>query len=296
MGRLKTKTELLNFSIVISKNQYLWQDLLIGNMGLGKWIVGAIGWAMLGPIGGILGYYFASRLEKLSEEASQQAGDPKVNQGQRNSFLISLLVLSAAVIKADGKTTSQELATLRSFFSRNFGPQAGNEAEEIVKELLDKDFNLYEVCTQVRSRMNYSQRLQLFHYLVSLGACDGLLQRELDILETIATYIVLSKGEVDSIFAQFRYGSGGNRGYSGNGGNESYRNGNNTSNSENNYKILGITPNATNDEVKKAYRKMAVKYHPDKVATLGEDVQKAAEEKFKVISQAYQAICKERGL
>ena len=235
-------------------------------------------------------------MEKLSEEASQQAGDPKVNQGQRNSFLISLLVLSAAVIKADGKTTSQELATLRSFFSRNFGPQAGNEAEEIVKELLDKDFNLYEVCTQVRSRMNYSQRLQLFHYLVSLGACDGLLQREVDILETIATYIGLSKGEVDSIFAQFRYGSGGNRGYSGNGGNESYRNGNNTSNSENNYKILGITPNATNDEVKKAYRKMAVKYHPDKVATLGEDVQKAAEEKFKVISQAYQAICKERGL
>ena len=265
-------------------------------MGFCKWIVGAIGWAMLGPIGGILGYYFASRLEKLSEEASQQAGDPRVEQGQRNSFLISLLVLSAAVIKADGKTTSQELATLRSFFSRNFGPQAGNEAEEIVKELLDKDFNLYEVCTQVRSRMNYSQRLQLFHYLVSLGACDGLLQREVDILETIATYIGLSKGEVDSIFAQFRYGSGGNRGYSGNGGNESYRNGNNTSNSENNYKILGITPNATNDEVKKAYRKMAVKYHPDKVATLGEDVQKAAEEKFKVISQAYQAICKERGI
>ena len=247
---------------------------------------------MLGPIGGILGYYFASRLEKLSEEASQQAGDPRVDQGQRNSFLISLLVLSAAVIKADGKTTSQELATLRSFFSKNFGPQAGNEAEEIVKELLDKDFNLYEVCTQVRSRMNYSQRLQLFHYLVSLGACDGLLQREVDILETIATYIGLSKGEVNSIFAQFRYGSGGNGGYSGTG---SYGN-NSTTNSDNNYKILGITPNATNDEVKKAYRKMAVKYHPDKVATLGEDVQKAAEEKFKVISQAYQAICKERGI
>lgn len=292
MGRRKTKTELLNFSIVISKNQYLWQNLLTENMGFGKWIVGAIGWAMLGPIGGILGYYFASRLEKLSEEASRQAGDPRVDQGQRNSFLISLLVLSAAVIKADGKTTSQELATLRSFFSKNFGPQAGNEAEEIVKELLDKDFNLYEVCTQVRSRMNYSQRLQLFHYLVSLGACDGLLQREVDILETIATYIGLSKGEVDSIFAQFRYGSGGNGGYSGTG---SYGN-NSTTNSENNYKILGITPNATNDEVKKAYRKMAVKYHPDKVATLGEDVQKAAEEKFKVISQAYQAICKERGI
>ena len=237
-------------------------------MGLGKWIAGALGWALLGPIGGILGYYFASRAEKAAE-----ANDELQRiQEQRNSFLMSLLVLSAAVIKADGKTTSQELSTLRSFFARNFGPQAGNEAEEIVKNILSKDFNLYEVCTQVRSCMDYSQRLQLFHYLVSLGTCDGLHQREIDILETIATYIGLSKNEVDSIFAQFRPSN------------------------DSNYRILGISPDATNDEVKKAYRKMAVKYHPDKVATLGEDVQKAAEEKFKAISQAYEAICKERGI
>ena len=241
-------------------------------MGFGKWIAGALGWAMFGPIGGILGYYFASRVEKLAEGAVVYSEDQSWNQGQRNSFLMSLLVLSAAVIKADGKTTSQELSTLRSFFARNFGPQAGNEAEEIVKEILSKDFNLYEVCSQIRSCMDYSQRLQLYHYLVSLGACDGLHQREVDILETIATYIGLSKTEVDSIFAQFRPSN------------------------DSNYRILEISPDATNDEVKKAYRKMAVKYHPDKVATLGEDVQKAAEEKFKAISQAYEAICKERGM
>lgn len=237
-------------------------------MGVGKWIVGALGWAFLGPIGGILGYYFASRAEKAAEVNDEL----QRIQGERNSFLMSLLVLSAAVIKADGKTTSQELSTLRSFFARNFGPQAGNEAEEIIKNILSKDFNLYEVCTQVRSCMDYSQRLQLFHYLVSLGACDGLHQKEVDILETIATYIGLSKNEADSIFAQFRPSN------------------------DSNYKILGIEPSATNEEVKKAYRKMAIKYHPDKVATLGEDVQKAAEEKFKAISQAYEAICKERGI
>ena len=241
-------------------------------MGFGKWIAGALGWAMFGPIGGILGYYFASRAEKLSEAAAQQAEEQSWNQGQRNSFLMSLLVLSTAVIKADGKTTSQELSTLRSFFARNFGPQAGNEAEEIVKDLLTKDFNLYEVCGQIRSCMDYSQRLQLYHYLVSLGACDGLHKSEIDVLEVIASYIGLSKSEVDSIFAQFRPSN------------------------DSNYRILEITPEATNDEVKKAYRKMAVKYHPDKVATLGEDVQKAAEEKFKAISQAYEAICKERGI
>ena len=120
--------------------------------------------------------------------------------------------------------------------------------------------------------MDYSQRLQLYHYLVSLGACDGLVQSEVDLLETIASYIGLAKSDSDSIFAQFR------------------------PNNDSNYSILGITPNATDEEVKKAYRRMAVKYHPDKVATLGADVQKAAEEKFKAISQAYEAICRERGI
>jgi DnaJ like chaperone protein len=249
-------------------------------MGFGKWIVGALGWAMFGPIGGILGYYFTSKLEKLSEEAAVGSEDQSWTQGQRNSFLMSLLVLSAAVIKADGKASAQELQTLRRFFTKNFGPNAAQEVEEIVQELIRKDFNLYEVCVQVRSCMDYSQRLQLYHYLVELGACDGLIQREIDVIEVIGTYIGLTKEDIDSIFAQFGR----------------YTNNSGSNNNNNNYKILGISPSATDDEVKKAYRKMAIKYHPDKVATLGEDVQKAAEEKFKTISQAYEAICKERGI
>lgn len=252
-------------------------------MALGKWIAGALGWAMFGPLGGLLGYFLASRLERLAEFAAGyeggqawgqggSQGDPAWNQGQRNSFLISLLALSAAVIKADGKVTSAERSRFREFFAANFGAQAANEAEEILDEVLQKELNLYEVCSQIRSCMDYSQRLQLYHYLVSLGACDGLVQREVDLLETIASYIGLSKSDSDSIMAQFRPSNDGN------------------------YRILGITPSATDDEVRKAYRRMAVQYHPDKVATLGEDVQKAAEEKFKAISQAYEAICRERGI
>ena len=105
-------------------------------MGIAKWIVGALGWAMFGPIGGILGYYFTSKIEKMAEVSAGYNEDQSWNQGQRNSFLMSLLVLSSAVIKADGKTTSQELSTLREFFSRNFGQQAGQQAEEIVNELV----------------------------------------------------------------------------------------------------------------------------------------------------------------
>lgn len=241
-------------------------------MGLGKWLIGGLGWVMFGPIGGILGYIFASGFEKFSEAAEEYQRSYNANQEQRNSFLVSLLVLSAAVIKADGKVTSAEMSRLREFFARNFGAVAADEAEKIVTELVRKDFNVYEVCAQVRANMNYSQRMQLYHYLVSLGACDGLVQCEIELLENIADSIGLDKPDTESIMAQFKPDNGSN------------------------YKILEISPDATNDEVKKAYRKMAVKYHPDKVATLGEDIQKAAEEKFKAVSQAYEAICKERGI
>ena len=62
------------------------------------------------------------------------------------------------------------------------------------------------------------------------------------------------------------------------------------------YKVLGVSPNATDDEVKRAYRRLALEHHPDKVAALGEDVRKAAEKKFQEINAAKELIWKARGL
>ena len=67
-------------------------------------------------------------------------------------------------------------------------------------------------------------------------------------------------------------------------------------NTDKSYIILEIQPNATDSEVKKAYRKMAAKYHPDKVSHLGKDLSQMAENKFKAVNDAYQSIKKERGL
>lgn len=269
-------------------------------MGLRRWIFGTLGWVIFGPIGGLLGFLIGAASENTkvfietdSDSGSGTGGYGRTGggytgggysgggyssqddwrTGQRNSFLVCLMVLSAAVIKADGKVTETERQFVRNFIRNNFGDQAATEADNMLNNLLRQDINIYQVGAQIRTNMNYSQRLQLFHYLVNLAQSDGITDSEISILESVATAIGLQQSDIESILAMFR----GNT-------------------SEDAYKVLEISPSATDDEVRKAYKRMALKYHPDKVATLGEDVQKAAEEKFKAVQAAYETIKKERGM
>ena len=258
-------------------------------MGVGKWITGFLGWVMFGPIGGLVGFFLGSLFDGGSfiqiDDGTQppyggntggNAGGYTREQqrtGQRNSFLMSLLVLSAAVIKADGHFVKSELEYVKAFLRQNFGEEAAEQAKDIIKGLMEKDINVYEVGAQIRTYMNYSQRLQLFHYLVALAQSDNrVVQAEIDILGVIGSAIGLSSQDVDSIMSMFK------------------------NDLESAYRVLEITSSATDEEVRKAYKRMALKYHPDKVSTLGEDVQKAAEEKFKNVQEAYEKIKKSRGM
>ncbi len=262
-------------------------------MGSKKWLFGFLGWAFFGPIGALVGFLAGSVFDVFSGAQIGDGNDTwtgggttyrrtypgggstsseEYRTGARNSFMMSLLVLATAVIKADGKLSDAELQNVKNFIRTNFGDSAASQAESIVRQLMAKDINVLEVGAQIRTYMNYSQRLQLFQYLVQLAQCDGMVQSELDVLDSIASAIGLSNTDRDSLLNMYRQSA------------------------ESAYKVLGIEPTATDEEVRKAYKKMALKYHPDKVATLGEDVQKAAEEKFKKVQQAYEQIKKERGM
>ncbi len=242
----------------------------------GKWIGGGLGWALGGPIGALLGFAFGSVVDGMhsGDYAAQQVGTgqrpPRTSGGD---FAVSLVVLSAAIMKADGKVVKAELDYVKSFFLRQFGSQKTEQYILLLRDVLKKDINMFEVCSQIRNNMDYSGRLQLIHYLFGIAMADGAgHQSEIDAIETAAKYLGVSSAEFRSVKAMF------------------------IKDTDSAYKILEIDPNASDDDVKKAYRKMAVKYHPDKVSHLGEDVQKAAKEKFQQLNEAYDQIKKQRGI
>jgi len=235
-------------------------------MSLGKWIAGGLGWAVFGPIGGILGFLIGSAFET--------PGGIQTNQQvttTRGDFMVSLIVLTAAVMKADGKIVKSELEFVKKYLIRSFGKDAANDAVKMLGDVLKQEIPVNDVSRQVGQHLDYSSRLQLLHYLFGISSADGVTNKvEVEVIHTISINMQVNDSDFNSIKSMFY---------------------NDTHIA---YSILGIEPTASDEEIKKTYKKMAVMYHPDKVAYLGEDVQQSAKEKFQKINHAYETIKKER--
>ena len=234
-----------------------------------KWVGGGLGWAFGGPIGAILGYALGSMFQGNNSRGPYYGPGMPTMTGD---FNVSLLVLTAAIMKADGSVKKSELEYVKKFYISNFGVDGARHYIKLLGEILKKDFDVLEVSRQIGRFMDYSARLQLMHYLFGIALADGRAdETEVALIEQIAMAMGLGAADFQSIKAMF------------------------VKDTESAYKILGISASATDEEVKQAYREMAKKYHPDKVSHLGEDVKKAAEEKFMKVNEAYEAIKKERG-
>lgn len=233
-----------------------------------KWIGGGLGWAFGGPIGGVLGFMAGSILDSLEIHLFGKP-DGKTTMGD---FAVSLLVLIAAIMKADGKVLKSELDYVKHFLKQNFGDKESLEALSLLKEFLKQDIPVQEVCGQIRRNLDYSSRLQLIHFLFNLANIDGPVtdseQKLLDIIAENLGVNITDKRSIGSMFSQSSIDAA--------------------------YAVLEISSNASVSDIKKAYRAMAVKYHPDKVAYLGEEMKQAANEKFQKLNQAYELIKKER--
>ncbi|HEY4788005.1 MAG TPA: TerB family tellurite resistance protein [Bacteroidales bacterium] len=232
-----------------------------------KWIGGGLGWAFFGPVGGLFGFFLGSVVDSVeTHQITSGATTP-------GDYAMSLLVLIAAMLKADGQVLKSELDFVKRFLVQNFGVDGAKEALNMLKDLLKQEIPVEDVCDQISKHVDYSSRLQLLHFMFGLAYADGRFDpAEGRLIEIMALHLGITEKDVDSIRSMFK------------------------DTIEDLYKVLEIDSTATNEEVKKAYRSMAVKYHPDKVAYLGEDVKKAANEKFQKLNEAYEKIKKERGM
>ncbi len=285
--------------------------------GARRWIGGAIGWAIVGgPIGALVGYAIGRFFDKRAEEeearrsmyggtahAAPGAG-PKGGARAPKDFLASLMVLAAAVMKADGRVLRSELAEVKRFLSARFPADQAQVALNILRELLEKEIDLGPVCEQIRWNMSHAGRLELVSLLVRIAMADGeFAGSERNLTFRIARLLGVSVADYVSICAAaaraFREEESSRGGGSGGGASDRRSRASSpraSSDPDWAYKVLEVDRSATDDEVKKAYRRMAMKYHPDRVATLGEEVRKSATEKFQAVSAAYEAVKAERGL
>ena len=256
-------------------------------------VIGAIlGWAISRSFwGGLLGFIIGGFLDskrKVKVTYSRRSAS-------RDEFIKYLLVFTTAVVKSDnGKMVRSELDFVKSYLLRILGAEKTQEALLVLRDMLDKEFNYYTVAQEFGRKSSIHEKLTMLQFLFGLAATDGTVaQAEMETIRFISNGMGISDRDFESLKAMFfgwqgNFGSGGYSSSS-----TSYRP---AQNIENDYKVLEIEPTASDDEVKKAYRKQAMKHHPDKVNHLGDDIRKAAEERFAKLNEAYERIKKARGL
>jgi len=248
-------------------------------MSVGKWILGGLGFALGGPIGALIGVFVASLFDasKQTIEVGGYSQDIPHSSRQRTTegdIRVSIIVLLACVIKADGKVLKSEIASIKPFLVRNFGEEGAKQALQLLKQLLEQNINPTEIAQQIRQHVNYSVRLELVHLLLEVAKSDGeVADSECIVIEHIAIPMGISAADYQSLLSLYRKQRDANWAYN----------------------ALEIDPSASDEEVKKAYRRMAMKYHPDKVANAGENIREQATEKFRAINEAYEYIKQVRG-
>ena len=238
----------------------------------GKWIGAGIGFVTGGPLGALLGLFIGSMFDNIKVMPVNQAPGEMHRTG-RGDFMFSLTVLATAMMKADGKITRIELDFVKAFLRRNFGDEATLEALQMIKELSKREIPLADVCQQIRFNMDTPARTQLLYFLFGIAQADGsVCEPEIKLLTNIATMLGIDNVTFNSIKSMYY------------------------DDLDSAYQTLGVNSSVSDEELKRAYRKIALENHPDKVGHLGEDVRKAAEEKFTSINLAYDKIKKQRGI
>ncbi len=279
------------------------------------WIFALIGYYLSGSftgaiVGGLFGY--AVRHLFFPEENGTGSGGANFFRSNTNKISVFgklLMQLAAEVMRADGKLKKTELNYIKRYLLKQMGSEKAKAHLQYLKRYLDNPEDWQGACLELRNLYSYSALLQLMHFLLGIAFADGNFSAEEEqVARNIAQQLGIRQKDYLSILAMYyqrqsysqneykkqqhsyssKSGRRGGRSYS---RSYTYR----KRATQNDYDILKVSKDASWEEIKKSYRKLAIQYHPDKVAHLGEEYQQAAKEKFQAIQSAYERIKKSRG-
>ena len=241
-----------------------------------KWFAAILGGVFFRLPGAVLGFIVGSLIDSVG--VSSGGGfkqvftqEPRVTP---RDFELNLLSLSSIIIKADGRINQTELDYVRQYFVSAYGKERANATFRTFNEIIkSRQVSAQRVCMYINQHTRYPSRLQILHFLFGIANADGSVSSsEAEEIRRIAGFLRINLRDFESIKAMF------------------FKTGDHA------YKILEIEKTATDADVKKAFRTMAKKYHPDKLQHMDEVYKKGAEEKFREVQKAYDQIKKERGI
>lgn len=239
-------------------------------------LINFLGTLLFSGLAGILlflalfwGFSFWVKRKVATYEASQSES--------HNRFVWLLVNILVNISKIDGQVTKEEISTIQRFFQLNLGYNQTKMlwVKDLIKEAISSDATLEGLLEEFRSTFTYEPRLILLELVYQILYTKSVVpEDELQIARNIATYLEISVYDQRTIEAKYKY--------------RNHQQQTTTVAAENrNYEVLGLEPGASQEEIKKAYRKLSMKYHPDKVRHLGEEFRVIAEKKMKEINAAY---------
>jgi len=241
-----------------------------------RWIAAVIGYFVFRIPGAIFGFVIGGFFDNISTKKGSGRYQKVFTQTRDRvspaDFELNLLSLASLVIKADGNVSQSELDFVRSYFVQSYGKERANATFQVFNEVIKKrELSAINICTMLRQRMRYESRLQIIHFLFSIAKADGnVSEPEVRQINNIAGFLGINHRDFESIKAMF------------------------FNSPDSAYKILEIDKTVSDSEVKKAYRTMVKKYHPDKLQHMDEAYRNGAEEKFRKVQEAYEQLQKER--
>jgi len=241
-----------------------------------KWILALLGYMFFRYPGAVLGFILGTVIDNWNRSSGgfKTVFNTQSQTVSPGDFELNLLSLASLVIKADGQVSQSEMDYVRSYFVQAYGKERANATFRTFNEVIkNREISAQRIGLYLQQRTKYEVRLQILHFLFSIAQADGNISNpELSQLESIAKFLALNNRDFESIKAMF------------------------FKSADNAYKILEIEKSATDAEVKKAFRTMAKKYHPDKLQHMDEAYRSGAEDKFRMVQEAYEKIQKERGI